>query len=149
MANGHGGHRTPSNPAPVSGPGALSRRTDGQPIRNPGGLPYGDNKELATTQAAAPMAQAAPMSVSPGQAAGMLEMPTAGIFAPTQYADEPLTNGSPAGPGGGPEILASGGATGPTRTKLMASLPMLMRAAEQPDASPELRTLVRYLRSKL
>jgi hypothetical protein len=29
MANGHGGPRTPANPAPVSGPGALSKRTDG------------------------------------------------------------------------------------------------------------------------
>ena len=29
MANGRGGYRQPSNPAPVSGPGALSKRTDG------------------------------------------------------------------------------------------------------------------------
>ena len=30
MADGHGGYRRPTNPSPVSGPGALSRRTDGQ-----------------------------------------------------------------------------------------------------------------------
>lgn len=149
MANGHGGARTPSNPAPVSGPGALSRRTDSQPVRNPGGLPYGDNQELATVQAQAPMAKASPVTATAPQRGGMLELPTAGLFAPTQYADEPVTSGAPVGAGAGPEVLASGGATGPTRTKLMASLPILMRAAEQPDASPELRAMVRYLRSKL
>ena len=29
MAEAHGGYRQPSSPAPVSGPGALSKRTDG------------------------------------------------------------------------------------------------------------------------
>ena len=29
----HGGKRTPGNPAPVSGPGQLSQRTDGGPQR--------------------------------------------------------------------------------------------------------------------
>ena len=41
---GRGGYRAPSNPAPVSGPGALSQRTDGgatQPATYISGLPYG------------------------------------------------------------------------------------------------------------
>ena len=33
MAEQHGGKRTPRNPAPVSGPGRLSRRTDGGPAQ--------------------------------------------------------------------------------------------------------------------
>jgi hypothetical protein len=61
MANGHGGPRTPSSPAPVSGPGALSKRTDGgpgakQPVRVPTGGAYGDATQLAQAQAGAPMA---------------------------------------------------------------------------------------------
>ena len=148
MADGHGGYRRPSNPAPVSGPGAMSRRTDGgQPVRNPGGLPYGDNQELATVQAQAPMAKAPAMDVPAGGLSGLLSMPTTPITDPTQYPNEPVTNGAALGAGSGPEIMASNAMTGPIRNKLMADLPFLMRAAEQPDASPELRGLVRYLRS--
>lgn len=149
MANGHGGARTPSKPAPVSGPGAMSKRTDGQPARYVSGMPYGDGQELMTTQQQAPMAGggAAPQ-MGPGQMAS-LSQATTPITAPTQYASEPFTTGAPVGAGAGPEVLASGGATGPSRTKLMAALPPLMRMAELPDASPELRALVRYLRSQL
>ncbi len=38
-----GGYRAPSSPAPVSGPGALSQRTDGGPTQGAkyvSGLPY-------------------------------------------------------------------------------------------------------------
>ena len=41
----HGGYRTPSNPAPVSGPGSLSQRTDGGPRQvqaEMSGMPYGE-----------------------------------------------------------------------------------------------------------
>jgi len=39
-----GGYRKPNNPAPISGPGSLSQRTDGggtQPATYVPGLPYG------------------------------------------------------------------------------------------------------------
>lgn len=148
MANGHGGARTPSNPAPVSGPGAMSRRTDGQPIRDPGGLAYGDGQELRTQQQAAPMAgRSATSGAQVGGGMG-IEVPTVPISAPTQYPDRPITNGQPFGPGAGPEVLATAN-TGPSREKLMAALPLMMRRAEQPDASPEFRALVGYLRSLL
>jgi len=52
-----GGYRQPSNPAPVSGPGALAQRTDGgaiegltQPIRAYTGGTYGSNKETRDQQ---------------------------------------------------------------------------------------------------
>jgi hypothetical protein len=64
MANGHGGYRQPMNPAPVSGPGALSQRTDGgavdgmqQPMQQYTGFEYGENKSLNDQQAGAPMAR--------------------------------------------------------------------------------------------
>ena len=51
-----GGYRQPSNPAPVSGPGALSARTDGgagsskQPIRRIPGQAYGEGKAFFKKQ---------------------------------------------------------------------------------------------------
>ena len=55
-----GGRRTPSKPAPVSGPSALARRTDGgagQPIRAAaGGTPGVENPNLPALQEAAPLA---------------------------------------------------------------------------------------------
>jgi hypothetical protein len=154
MANGHGGQRTPANPAPVSGPGAGSARTDGgpgQPIRDPGGLAYGDGQELRTQQASAPMSGGRQASVPTGGGlADLLNVGTTPISAGTQYPNEPLTAGVAAGPGAGPEVLASSAKpAGPTRTKLMSQLPVLMRMADQPDTSPEFRTLVRYLRSTI
>lgn len=147
-----GGARTPARPAPVSGPGALSRRTDGgpsQPIREPGGLPYGENLELRTQQQAAPMAAAGRTSLPPDMAALMGGGATP-LTDPTALPDEPLTAGMPFGPGPGPEVLASSvSKPGPTRAKLLANLRPMMRLAEQPDASPEFRAMVRYLRSQV
>lgn len=95
MANGHGGYRKPSNPAPVSGPGAMSKRTDGgpvdgQPVQSVGGFEYGGRQEFEELQGAAPMAAAAPLPKATP------------IFAPTERPDEPITSGVPVGPGPGP-----------------------------------------------
>jgi len=143
----HGGYRRPGNPAPVSGPGQLSRRTDGgpgQPIRDPGGLPYGENQQLHAQMQAAPMARQAQVPTS--GLADLIDVPTVPIGDGTRYPDEPITAGAAGGPGLGPEVLASAGRTGPTRVKLQAQLPVMQRMADQPGASPEFRALVRYLR---
>lgn len=93
--NQHGGYRRPNNPAPVSGPGALSKRTDGgpqQPVADVGGFEYGGRKDFADIQGGAPMAaadKAAPVDVTP-------------LFAPTSRPNEPVTSGVPIGPGPGP-----------------------------------------------
>lgn len=58
MANGRGGYQEPSNPAPVSGPGSLSRRTDGgQKIRDIPNAAYGENKDFRQIQQSAPVSQ--------------------------------------------------------------------------------------------
>jgi hypothetical protein len=92
-----GGYRKPANPAPVSGPGALSRRTDGGPIQGakeiPGGGKYGERKALAEMQSGAPM-QGNPIPSSP-----MPSVPVTPLNAPTQRPDEALTSGMPFGPG--------------------------------------------------
>ena len=92
---GHGGYRQPDNPAAVSGPGALSQRTDGgagsktQPIRVASGGAYGERQAAEQQQAAAPMAGGGPATPAAGGA-----MPTpppaanAGAFGPTQRPNE-------------------------------------------------------------
>ena len=78
---------------PVSGPGPYSKRTDKQPVREPGGLPYGDNQALRQQQQAAPMAQAP-------------ALPSATPFdAPTARPDQPVTAGANAGPGPDQSVL--------------------------------------------
>src|SRR5438093_4451997 len=105
-----GGYRQPSNPAPVSGPGALSRRTDGpqgggkQPVRVPSGGAYGDRQALEQMQ------QAAPLSASPGGDVGApqaadVSADVVGFDQPTQQPDTPVTAGAAMGEGPGLEAL--------------------------------------------
>lgn len=93
-----GGYRKPSNPAPISGPGALSQRTDGgptQPARYMPGLPYGEGQQNYDNQVAAPMA---------GNPVPQMEMPTA-LMAPTSRPNEPITSGINMGDGPGSEAM--------------------------------------------
>lgn len=150
MANGHGGARTPSNPAPVSGPGAMSQRTDGQPIRDVTGLPYGQGADYHDLQSSAPMesaqAPANPTQMTAGRPAN--STPPTPFGAPTQNPDEPVTTGAPFGPGAGPEVLAP-----PTDPRaydtLRANLPVLMKLADLPSTSEATRNAIRYLRGTL
>ena len=91
-----GGKRTPANPAAVSGPGALARRTDGgagQPVRSFPAEFQGQRQGLADLQGAAPMASSPPPGEAPGGAASL---PFAqGIGGPTQRPGEPITAGLP------------------------------------------------------
>jgi hypothetical protein len=97
-----GGYRKPENPAPVSGPGALSQRTDGgptQPAKYISGLPYGEGQATYDQQTAAPMAS----NNSPEPTLQMPE-PTP-LMAPTERPDEPVTSGINIGPGPGSEVM--------------------------------------------
>lgn len=147
-----GGYRRPTNAAPVSGPGALSRRTDTQPVRNPGGMPYGENADFADIQSSAPMA-ASPNVARAARAAVMPTQSPVALDAATQRPDEPLTTGSAYGPGAGPEILGldatSQAASAASSQKLQAYMPMLLWLAQQPDTSPETRQVIRALRGSL
>lgn len=108
---GHGGYRQPDHPAPVSGPGAMSQRTDGgpadrQPVRPlPGGGTegnYGDRKASIELQQGAPVAEAAPPPTGAGPPGSPPPMPTGpGVdpFGPTRRPDEPVTAGAMLGPG--------------------------------------------------
>lgn len=156
MANGHGGQRTPSSPAPVSGPGSLSKRTDGsaanpkQPVRVPTGGAYGDATQLQQTQ------QGAPMAASPGggdQASGLLAgmaVPSGpGLAAPTQQPGTPVTDGAASGAGAGPEALGLPVQQDQDMKALVAYLPVLEHMANQPGASASARNMVRYVKSQV
>jgi len=103
-----GGYRAPSNPAAVSGPGALSQRTDGgptQPAKYISGMPYGQGQETYSNQVAAPMAGNT-MGASAMGNSGLvqMEMPTE-LMAPTTRPNEPVTSGIDIGEGPGSEAL--------------------------------------------
>lgn len=97
-----GGYRKPENPAPSSGPGALSRRTDGGPAQGAkymSGMPYGEN--TMAQQTAAPMSGGSPMPSAPEVS---MPMPTP-LMAPTSRPTEPITSGINLGDGVGSEAM--------------------------------------------
>lgn len=91
---GVGGYQRPAQPAAVSGPGAMSQRTDGQPgetatqaARYISGGSYGEGQEMMALQQSGPMAADAGMPLPPS------------LAEPTERPDEPITYGAPFGAG--------------------------------------------------
>lgn len=138
MANGHGGYRQPANPAPVSGPGALSRRTDGgpsQPIRDLPDAKYGEQAEYRAIQAGAPVSKTEePRLVD---ASGVVP-----LDAPTARPDEPVTAGAVTGF----EPMVPDEAD---TERLRTYLPVLKAIASREGSSQATRQLVRQLEQRL
>jgi len=114
----HGGYRKPANPAPVSGPGAHSKRTDGgqaQSLSAAPDQPYGDATQQLNDQRIAPMAGTPEMPPPPNVPAtpptGPEGTPYAGgpFGAPSTRPHEPVTTGVPIGPGAGPATFTPPG----------------------------------------
>jgi hypothetical protein len=103
------------NGIPVSAPGALSTRTDRQPVRDIPNAAYGENKAFTEIQAGAPMQQT-PAPKPPAQ-----------LFAPSGRPDEPVTSGANTGEGPGREAVAPQPASGlvPTGASLTSTLSKL------------------------
>lgn len=122
----------------MSGPGALSARTDGGvPTALPTGGDYGDRKALAEQQSAAPMDPRQDAAGGGAQAAGR---PAPGsqfggsAFSPTQRPGEPMTAGTDWG--------AGPGAPGPG---LVDDPYELLRAIYRVNPSPQLERLMARL----
>lgn len=168
---GRGGYQAPATPAATSGPGALSRRTDGgpakpQPVRALPGGKFGDRQATVQQQQAAPLASAppppAPVAGGGGQeppvdpmamvaqaAQNFTTAPLGPFDRPSEYPGEPLTEGLSSGPGAGPEVLGLPPAANPDDLDLQAFaryLPGLEAMANQPTASVATRNFVRRLR---
>lgn len=154
MAGPNGGYRRPTSPAPVSGPGQLSQRTDGGPQQvqaNMSGMPYGENAEFNTMQSMAPMS-ASPSAKSPRASAREAEqgggMSATPLFAPTQRPDEPVTAGAPFGPGEGPMTQPNSSQQAIADAAIIGKyLPDLMSMADQDDTPVAFKRFVRHLRN--
>lgn len=133
----------------VSGPGALSQRTDGQPVADLPNARYGENKEFTALQAGAPLASAP--SLSGGGGAPALDLSQlVGLGEPSLNPDEPVTAGAAAGAGVGPEAL------GLPRSDMQAEaqalgkyLPTMIRVSQMDDATPAFKRYVRELIANL
>lgn len=146
-----GGYRRPANPAPVSGPGRLSRRTDGGPSSKSaiqgmremsGGGKYGERKALEEAQSGAPMAGNPIMSSAPAMPSSTpMGGPTTGLFDETQRPGEPVTSGLPVGPGRTPERQVAG-----NYDMIVKYMPALELMASQEDAPEPFRALVQYVK---
>ena len=155
-SGGSGGYRAPNNPAPVSGPGAMSARTDGghQAIAQLANAKYGEQSAFRQIQQGAPVASGVQPHAGPppsafaqaaGGGGGTQPVP---FSAPTQRPGEPVTAGAASGAGPGVEALD----TSPTVNKqdyaaLRPALPMLQFLANLPGAHPGSQQFVRYLQA--
>jgi len=152
-----GGYRKPTNPAPVSGPGSLSQRTDGgpgQPIRDVPAANYGDRQEMHSIQGGATMAQDGMPSGSPVLPSNGPAQPSAPVTPmtpptpltdPTQRPDEPVTAGVNAGPG--PGAPAQPLTADADIQKLLPYLPLIQERANSAESSQTLRNIVMYLKA--
>lgn len=152
-----GGYRKPSNPAPVSGPGSLSQRTDGgpgQPVREVPAAYYGERQEMRDIQGGATMAQGSMPAGSPVMPSNGMTPPSAPVSPgqgitpltdPTERPDEPITAGAPlgAGPGPTPQPISSPDDV----QKILPYLPIIEARANMAESSQTLRNIVQYLKT--
>ena len=146
-----GGYRRPANPAPVSGPGRLSRRTDGGPSSKTaiqgmremsGGGKYGERKALREAQLDAPMAGNPVIASTPAiKPSAPVSGPVTGLFDPTQRPNEPVTAGLLVGPGETPTRRMTG-----NYDMIVKYMPALELMASQEDAPESFRALVNYVK---
>ena len=125
----------------MSGPGVFSQRTDapGQPTRAIPNAEYGEQKEFAAIQGGAKMPKE-----------GMPQLPqVTPLGAPTQRPDEPVTAGSPSGPGFGPDAIGVGmnmqDQTKADISKIAEYLPSLTRMANSPGVPTSFVRFVKYI----
>jgi hypothetical protein len=87
--------RTNTEAKPVSGPGALSQRTDMDPIQ-PGQVPASQVPKVPAPRVSSPASNLQAMT----------RQPITNIFAPTENPNEPVTAGAPMGAGRNPEPVS-------------------------------------------
>jgi hypothetical protein len=140
MADNRGGYQRPSNPAPVSGVGKNSRRTDGRPnIRDLPDSQYGENIDYVGVQ------RAGAAAASAGGGGGMGSAPLPAPFtAPSTNPDVPITSGAEygAGPGVGSLGLTPSG-NSEDAAALRKYYPVIVKVADKPSISPATRRWAR------
>lgn len=143
-----GGYQPPTRPAPVSGPGRLSQRTDGRQAMQQ--LPDADYGEQATFRADQ---QAAPMAATPGPQQPTAQPPDLSrvvpMNAPSQRPGEPVTHGAALGPGADESALGLNDNNDQGVQYLRKILPSLELLANSPIAGRAARQFVRRVRASL
>jgi len=154
MTDNRGGYRPPAHPAPASGPGKLSQRTDGQPIRDLPNPDYGEAATFRADQSGAPMAQT-PGPPTGGQGSPVQPANLTGVVPlsqPSQNPNEPVTAGAASGPGPGPAALGLPQVDPSDQAGiqyLRNSLPTLEVMAGMPMATSAFRQFVRRVRASV
>lgn len=140
----------------VSGPGALSRRTDGGMSQALQALPnaqYGENKDFQSLQQGAGLSQTPDLS---GQAQPLPQNPAANqvvpASAPTARPNEPVTSGAAIGAGPGLSAIGQDPAQmeqQDIQNNMAKNMPLFTMLANMPDASPSARLMVNLMHSSV
>lgn len=153
----NGGYRRPGNPAPVSGPGALSQRTDGGPGAKAAAakLPdakYGEQKNFQEIQSGAPIEKGGTPVGTLGEAP-IPTPPPPTLDAPSGRPGEAVTSGADAGAGVGMDALGLvnyGQLMANDLQYMLKYLPALQYTADMnPDTPTSTLAYIRYLRSQV
>lgn len=146
----------PQNPAQVSGPGPMSKRTDGgaaQALRDLPDSRYGENSQFQSLQQGAslsaspsPQGQGQPLdqgSLPPNPLAGQVTP----LSAPSGRPNEPVTSGASMGPGPGTSALGMSPAQTEAQTisKVSQSRAYFEMLANMNNADPSTRLFVNLL----
>lgn len=146
-----GGYRQPSHPAAVSGPGALSARTDGRPtatsLEQLSSGKYGETQDLSQIAGGAPVAAHAGNDAL----AATLQGGGLGFGGPSAQPGTPVTDGAQYGPGQGPEALQANDPLRAEAKRLSDSgvLAVMIHVADSDNANPDFRQYVRTLLAAL
>lgn len=150
MADGRGGYRRPTNPAPVSGPGALSKRTDGkQPRMTLPNAQYGEAANFDQIQAGAAIPQAGSLSAPTPQTLAGVTQGLTPLSAPSQQPGTPVTDGAALGPGAGPSALNLPSQQQQNAQDFRRYLPVLLDRAQRDGTPQSFKNLVRQLIASL
>lgn len=141
-----GGYRKPAKPAPVSGPGAHSARTDGGVTKM--ALPnaeYGEAADFEQIQSGAAMnREGGGLSAPPANPQPRQVTP---LSAPSEWGDVPVTDGIDSGDGRGSNALNLPlGTEGQQDARFFAQImPVLIDIASRDDISPSFKRAIRRL----
>lgn len=147
----HGGKRTPAHPAAVSGPGALSARTDGKPsvqsLEQLSTGKYGETQALSQVAGGAPVSAPSGPSMGSQALAGALSQGGLNFGAPSAQPNTPVTAGSQYGAGPDQSVLQANDPVAAEAQHLAQSgaLPALVYMSDQDDATPYFKQYVRQL----
>ena len=132
---------------PVSGPGALSKRTDKQPMRDLPNADYGEQAQYQAQQQGAPLA--ATPEVNFDSLVGSAASRVIPMGADSQHPEVPTTDGVDVGDGRGSEAMNMSSLDDANRARIQSYMPTLEYLANRPGSSTMARNIIRKLKAEL